>query len=1551
MKILHVGDIHLGASLEGHGRNEELKRVFGHLVEQASRGAFQAALFTGDIFDNGTPSNESRRLYYDFLASLQEAGCRQIVVIAGNHDSPSFLDAPQALLERCRIRVVAEVDPEDLGKEVFSLKNEAGEEEAIVCAAPYLRAANVGRRGGASQDSPEEESDGFSRGVAEHYRRLFALAEQRRHGRQIPILAMGHLYARGSVFGSVPGQDSEMAVGNLEGVELGQFPCFDYIALGHIHKAQEVAGHGNWRYAGALLPMNIKEDGAAPEYVLLDTRELGAVQRVPLPSSCFQEMRLVRGSLAEIREALSSLRQGEGEVWVRLVCEEGVVSDWMMELRQEYMDSRVHILRGEVRLPEGGAASRQEGEAVEDLSQLTPRMVFQQYLEGRREITPERREELLQRFAEVEGAVQDPSRRQEEKTCAKGVLRFRKLHCRNLNSLLGDTTIDFTHPAYASRLFLISGPTGAGKTSLLDAICLALYGTTPRLENQGVKSIGPEWDPLMSEGAGEVLAELEFSIEEKGQETRYVARFAHKRTRRKGSQSPFGAVERAFSRDGLCVADKAREVKAQVEEVIGLDAEKFMRCVLLPQGKFDDFLKAKDDERVPILTAITGTDIYKELGAAVAKRFEEVNEGWMGARLALEKCHVMPEEERAEREREQAAAREELGKWKEKVAAAEENERNFAEKEKVGKALSEKERERSAAREAKEGASAERRRLEEGNRAILCEASYRQWEAARKNREEGERESRRREGECKERQEAGERAKATLGQAEAALEEARERHGERACLLREAKELEAQANVRGKAYGELCQKAEEVGKGLQAVREEQRKAQEAWEADRRTADEAKAYLESHPGDGELRECRAKWEERRKGLVQEEEALKKGEKGLARAKEALGKAQEELASQESSWGEKQKEAAAAKGQAALLGRELEEALGGKTKEALQEDRDNALLMVSLAAKVQGYQEQRGLLKEGEPCPLCGATEHPYCHGGFPLKTECERVAGRLKACLSRVEDLEKGMALAEKGEARLSQEVENCRERVENARREVERCREEAARCASECQGKALECQGKASELFREFRERLGVSEWPRHEALPKELEKRIAAYGEAWERQERLKGREQEYETGRAERLGREKGLKDQERSLAQELREAREGWEQLRRLRREKCDEEDLEAAERKNGEMLEEARKARDKASAACTAAQTERKAAETALEEARRHQETLHATEENARGLFLQELEKNAIDGEKAFLAMWRPHQELQELTKRIQKIDERCVQAEASVEGEARHWREVCARLPEGLDRQRNEEERKEWEEKRAAAEKRERECALLLGEDDKNRAARQENEAEKRRWEAERDIWKQLDDFLGTNKGEGFARIAQGYTFRQLVRLANQNRTLALKRHFTLVGGDAGSPLALNVVDHYRGDITRTVRNLSGGESFEVSLALALGMAEMSAISQKARLGNVLLDEGFGTLDGNALESALELLKELGEKEGAARKLVGIISHVEALKERIETKIEVQKRDGMGRVQGPGVAFTPARPPKEKEKKSGKRGRKAAEGRIADGQGGPGAPEL
>ena len=131
---------------------------------------------------------------------------------------------------------------------------------------------------------------------------------------------------------------------------------------------------------------------------------------------------------------------------------------------------------------------------------------------------------------------------------------------------------------------------------------------------------------------------------------------------------------------------------------------------------------------------------------------------------------------------------------------------------------------------------------------------------------------------------------------------------------------------------------------------------------------------------------------------------------------------------------------------------------------------------------------------------------------------------------------------------------------------------------------------------------------------------------------------------------------------------------------------------------------------------------------------------------------------------------------------------------------------------------------------------------------------------------------------------------------------------SLKSHFTLINDD-DDPLELNVIDHYRGDRIRTSRNLSGGESFEVSLALALGLADMSAMSQKASLGNVLLDEGFGTLDDDSLNSALELLMQLKNSD---RKLVGIISHVGKLREKINAQIEVTNNVGMGMISGAGV---------------------------------------
>ena len=142
MKILHIGDIHLGCTLDNQRRHQEFEKAFGFLTEKVRAEHIEAALFSGDVFDNGTPSNDSQNLYYDFLLELQQAGCRQIIAIAGNHDNANFLEAPQGLLRRMNIHVIGKVDPDDLSQEVIAL----GEEEnpaAIVCAVPFLRERDV----------------------------------------------------------------------------------------------------------------------------------------------------------------------------------------------------------------------------------------------------------------------------------------------------------------------------------------------------------------------------------------------------------------------------------------------------------------------------------------------------------------------------------------------------------------------------------------------------------------------------------------------------------------------------------------------------------------------------------------------------------------------------------------------------------------------------------------------------------------------------------------------------------------------------------------------------------------------------------------------------------------------------------------------------------------------------------------------------------------------------------------------------------------------------------------------------------------------------------------------------------------------------------------------------------------------------------------------------------------------------------------------------------------------------------------------------------------
>ena len=219
-------------------------------------------------------------------------------------------------------------------------------------------------------------------------------------------------------------------------------------------------------------------------------------------------------------------------------------------------------------------------------------------------------------------------------------MRIRQIRFKNLNSLTGEWAIDFTHPAYTSDgIFAITGPTGAGKTTILDAICLALYGRTPRLSK-----ITKNANEIMSRQTGECFAEVVFET----QAGRFRCHWSQHRARKKPEgelQSPKHEIANADS--GYIVETKLKGVADQIEAATGMDFDRFTRSMLLAQGGFAAFLQAAPDERAPILEQITGTEIYSQISVCVHERRSEERKQWEALQADFDVIQALsPDEER-----------------------------------------------------------------------------------------------------------------------------------------------------------------------------------------------------------------------------------------------------------------------------------------------------------------------------------------------------------------------------------------------------------------------------------------------------------------------------------------------------------------------------------------------------------------------------------------------------------------------------------------------------------------------------------------------------------------------------------------------------------------------------------------------------------------------------------------------------------------------------------------------------------------------------------------
>jgi exonuclease SbcC len=1064
-------------------------------------------------------------------------------------------------------------------------------------------------------------------------------------------------------------------------------------------------------------------------------------------------------------------------------------------------------------------------------------------------------------------------------------MRVLALRFKNLNSLVGEWAIDLTHPDYAGDgIFAIVGPTGSGKSTLLDAICLALYGRTPRLER-----VSKSENEIMSRQTGECFAEVTFATG-KG---RFICHWSQHRARKKpeGELQP-PRHEIADADTGKVLFNKIQDVAQAVEKSTGMDFDRFTRSMLLAQGSFAAFLLAEPDERAPILEQITGTEIYSRISMQVFARRAEEDKKLKLLHAELTGFTPLPPEE-------EAALRAEL---LQKNEADKENQAALAQQKTVivwRRGLLELEQALAALAQQKErldlrhtAFAPEQEKLAAATRALELEAQYRELTTLRQA-DKTDREALHAHRIALPKEEAAAHAKeAQMQSAAAALAAAKTAQQNAQPVLRQARELDKQISAQEASIATFQKPLSERTAAI--TTQKTRQTQDKAELAREQALQAPLieWLKTRQADAGLVETLA-------GLAAHFERL--GEQH----RQHLQK-QAEHTDAIKTW---QKTVRQWEIQSQLLTRANHDSL------TLAADLTSQL---TLLQNVANLEELRHHLKDGTPCPLCGATAHPYTN---PRETETEPEP------ISRPDAPHPPLDAIQADLKNVSTRLEKIRETQNKAERDTQAAvfaKEAAEKNAAALEKEAATLLAQKTAQFTRLQDEIEREFGQSGIALTHidALDKTLA----------HLTQRRDTWLARQAEKTGRDPRIALLEQKTAQQASTIEAAENDLKQqnahmvVLQTACNQLHAERhalfGNKKPDEEDSRLSNAVEAASKTLEITRTQREAALATLNRLNvKISELEQATAQRAQPLqaaeaaFSSRLRGAAFSDEAHYQTAVLPQEARQQLERKSRQLADEATVIAAQVREkterlsterqkaehpEAEHLQALSAEPLETLltAEAALTAQREALQQETGGIRQKLKDNETLKQEQQGRLAAIEKQQIECHRWQA-------LHDLIGSENGKKYRNFAQGLTFDRLIGEANRQLQKMTDRY--LLVRNQAQALDLDVIDNDQAGEIRSTRNLSGGEGFIVSLALALGLSRMA--SKNVSVDSLFLDEGFGALDEETLETALETLSGL-EREG---KLIGIISHVHALHERLAVQIRVVPQSGgRSRIEGPGV---------------------------------------
>lgn len=1036
-------------------------------------------------------------------------------------------------------------------------------------------------------------------------------------------------------------------------------------------------------------------------------------------------------------------------------------------------------------------------------------------------------------------------------------MKILKVEFENINSLAGEWCIDFTDPSYSEldhSLFVISGKTGMGKTSILDAITLALYGATPR---QGLVFNGNDGNAIMTSDRGSCFARVTYRCK-KGT---FVSEWSQRRAREKANgtlQAAHGAIYNVNSPEVLLFNGNTgarAELAAANTEIIQLDYSQFCRSIMLAQGEFSKFLNSDDRERAEILEKLNGTEKYRRIGEKVGEHRSEARAAKAEAQAAFDTLSSsMPKAEDiendrallkglAEQEKALAQKKRELDAriiWRTSLNSCQERKDRA-------------EAELTKAKLAKEGFAETEVRLGRAEKARECAATYTELHGLRKRKRNDAGELERLQKEFPSAQEQLKTATEKRAEAEKARNEAETYFTENEPLWNEVRRLDENVKSAGIAVTTAEGRKKAATEQLTGAERELATAQKNIQELEPRVNALAALQQKNAQDEELR-----------GIIPQSETL------LAQISEMNGDMAE---------AERAKVAALKDFERAEDNYRVQSEKKDRLLEEQQELFRNDVLV--LADVIQKN------LVEGEPCPVCGSREHPACiHSMTPAVGESDAsramdIAAKIRELNNRMQAVESALSQYDVAKDRAKTAENAAVQNIESLALKREQATGEVSALLKPWVEFTLDT---ATEILEGLKER--QKEFDRNKAELQELAGKL--------------------EVARNSETHYKEVVERAKESLETETRAFDEAVGELKRLRdtrTEKFGDRNVDAEATAAAGKKRVAASAYEAADRTFRAAENNCNNFNTRIGSLKESLESIEKDLSEVTARLVAEIQSKGFSDESEFLAAAVKDAELAALQNQKKTIDENLATATRMQKEAADALEKVKAERTDETPLQDLEAEKQKTEAELNGLQQKSGAARANVDAYAKNAAKLQELQTDLEAKKAELDRWDSMGDLFGVKDGSDFATFVQGLTFKSLLKLANKHLQIIKDRYRLVAKGNLGFEIEDAEFDKNRG-----IKNLSGGEKFLVSLALALGIADFA--SRNVRVESLFMDEGFGTLDDSTLEDVMSCLRSQ-QREG---KMLGIITHVESVVNSINQKIILEAaQHGHSIIKGPGVS--------------------------------------